>query len=77
MGPNIYWADLHNHNEIGVGKGSLERSYRLASNLLDVYGFMPHGWWPDAPTSDARIADYHLNAFDAVLASLPRSKDRE
>ena len=24
---DILWADLHNHNEIGYGKGTLQRSY--------------------------------------------------
>ncbi|MEO7649912.1 MAG: DUF3604 domain-containing protein [Bryobacteraceae bacterium] len=69
---STYWAELHNHNEIGYGKGSLDRSYLLAGNLLDVYAFVPHGWWPDSPSEDPKVRDYHLNAFDAVRDSFPR-----
>lgn len=67
----ILWADLHNHNEVGYGRGSLERSYQLASNLLDVYAFTPHGWWPDPPGDDPKVRDYHLNAFEAVEQAFP------
>lgn len=67
----LLWADLHNHNEVGYGKGSLERSYQLARNLLDVYAFTPHGWWPDAPSGDPKVRDYHMNAFDEVEKAFP------
>ena len=32
-----FWGDLHNHNGIGYGKGSLDRSYAIAHGVgLDV-----------------------------------------
>jgi hypothetical protein len=31
----LFWGDLHNHNEIGCGKGSLERTYGLAQLTRD------------------------------------------
>src|SRR5438093_1040439 len=43
---HTYWADLHNHNEIGYGRGSLERSYRIAQETLDVYALSTQGLWP-------------------------------
>lgn len=55
----LRWGDFHNHNDIGYGAGSLERSHRIARGaLLDVYAFTPHGWWHDEPD------DFHmLKAF--------------
>ena len=68
----MYWADLHNHNNVGYGKGSLERSYALAENSLDVYAFSPHGFWPDPPASDPKMAQYHLDTFERVKVEFPR-----
>ncbi|MEI8309204.1 MAG: DUF3604 domain-containing protein [Verrucomicrobiota bacterium] len=64
-----FWGDLHNHNEIGYGKGSLERSYALARGaMLDVYAFTPHAWWHDLPQDDPKVAQKHVEGFDRVLA---------
>src|SRR5690606_3688918 len=66
------WADLHNHNAVGYGKGSLERSYSIARGaLLDVYAFTPHGRWHDAPAEDARMAAYHARGYEIVQQSWP------
>ena len=62
----LYWGDIHNHNEVGVGKGSMERSYAIARGSLDFYAFTPHGWWPDISDSDPKIRDYHLAGFARV-----------
>jgi hypothetical protein len=62
----IYWADLHNHNNIGYGKGSIERSYAIARSSLDVFAFTPHGWWSDLPKNDSKITDYHVEGFSRV-----------
>jgi hypothetical protein len=62
----IFWADLHNHNNIGYGKGSIERAYTIARSTLDVYAFTPHGWWSDLPTHDSKITTYHLEGFNRV-----------
>lgn len=68
---NIYWADLHNHNEIGYAKGTLERTYALARNTLDVCAFSAHGYWPDPPDTDPQMIDYHTQAFDRIKAQFP------
>jgi len=62
----LYWGDIHNHNEVGVGKGSPERSYSIAQSSLDFYAFTPHGWWVDMPGNDPRVGDYHLAGFAKV-----------
>ena len=66
---NLYWGDLHNHNGVGVGKGSLDRSYAIAEGTLDFYAFTPHGWWPDITSDDPGIRDYHLAGFEVVKKS--------
>ncbi len=67
----MYWADLHNHNEIGYGKGSLQRSYALAENSLEVYAFTPHGHWPDPPSGDHGLVRAHAEAFERVSVAFP------
>ena len=47
---NLYWGDIHNHNEVGYAKGSLERSYDIARSHLDFFCFTGHSQWHDMPT---------------------------
>ena len=47
---NLYWGDLHNHNEVGYAKGSLERAYDIARSHLDFFCFTGHSQWHDMPT---------------------------
>lgn len=69
---NIYWGDIHNHNAIGYGTGSLDRSYSIARGcLLDVYCFTPHGRWHDLPADDAALAEHHRTGFEKVLDAWP------
>ncbi|MEJ2705096.1 MAG: DUF3604 domain-containing protein, partial [Sedimentisphaerales bacterium] len=46
---NLYWGDIHNHNEVGYAKGSLERSYDIACSHLDFFCFTGHSQWHDMP----------------------------
>ena len=64
MKNNFYWGDLHNHNEIGYGEGTVERSFRIAQNSLDFYGFTPHAFWSDMPKNDQKTRDYHIAGFN-------------
>jgi hypothetical protein len=67
-----FWGDLHNHNGIGYGKGSLERSYAIArGGGLDVFAFTPHGHWHDLPQEDPKIAQGHLDGFELVRQRWP------
>ncbi len=68
----FYWGDIHNHNEIGYGAGSLARSYAIAMGcLLDFYAFTPHGHWPDAPDSNSTIRQYHEEGYRKVQKTWP------
>lgn len=43
----IYWGDIHNHNAIGYGVGSLKRTLQIAEETLDFISLTPHGAWLD------------------------------
>lgn len=43
----LFWGDIHNHNELGYGQGSLTRSYEIAESHLDFYAFTPHAQHAD------------------------------
>lgn len=70
----IFWGDIHNHNEIGYGKGSMERSFDIAENSMDFYAFTPHTWWPDLPENDEAVKQHHLNGFKKVRENWGRVK---
>ena len=73
MAETPLWADLHNHNGIGYGAGSLDRSYRIArGSLLDAYCFTPHGHWHDMPANDAQMVEFHRAGFDRVRQEWPQ-----
>lgn len=70
-GPRLLWADLHNHNGVSYGEGSLERSYQIAEDTLDVYAFSVHGHWPDPPANDPAMASYHATALEKASLAFP------
>ena len=45
----LFWGDLHNHNEVGYAKGSLQRSIDNAREHLDFFAFTGHASWHDMP----------------------------
>ncbi len=67
----LYWGDLHNHNGIGYGEGTIERTYALARNSLDFCAFIPHGWWTDPPGNDPRLKARHEEGFAHVREAWP------
>lgn len=70
------WADLHNHNQIGYGVGSLDRSLRLAQQRLDVWAFTAHAHWDDIPEdwTDADVQK-HMAGFRTVADAWPTVVD--
>ncbi len=72
-----FWADLHNHNSVGYGKGSLDRSYEIArGSLLDAYAFTPHGLWHDLPRNDPYMVEFHRAGFEKVQAAWEEVRTR-
>lgn len=73
MNDRPLWADLHNHNGVGYGRGSLDRSYEIAKGArLDAYCFTPHGLWHDRPASDPRMRAFHEEGFHLVRRNWDR-----
>ena len=70
----LYWGDLHNHNAVGYGRGSLERSIEIAREHLDFFAFTGHASWHDMPEMPG---DHHLkwvHGFAAHTAHWPRTR---
>ena len=66
-GLSAYFGDIHNHNNIGYGHGSLADSFHNARLQLDFMAVTPHAYWPDLPVEDERLADlvaYHQRGFE-------------
>jgi len=62
----LYWGDIHNHNAVGYGKGSLQRSYDIAESHLDFFAFTAHGHWHDMPIMPENKHEKWVNGFAAT-----------
>ena len=70
MSMRLYWGDIHNHNEIGYGQGSLERSYEIARTHLDFYAFTPHGIHADGGVLEGYpVVRRHWQALQQAAAA--------
>ncbi len=67
----VFWGDLHNHNAVGYAKGSLERTFRIARELLDFHAFTAHSQWHDMPEMAPENRDKFLNGFKVVRERWP------
>ena len=65
-GFRLFWGDLHNHNAVGYGKGSLERSIELAHEHLDFFAFTGHASWHDMPTMPGDRHMKWVNGFEVT-----------
>jgi len=66
-----FFGDLHNHNQVGYARGTLERSFEIARNHLDFYAFTPHAYWPDIGHYDGKIEYKWINGFAVAKARWP------
>ncbi|HPN35680.1 MAG TPA: DUF3604 domain-containing protein [bacterium] len=53
----VFFGDLHNHNDVGYAKGSLQRAFDIAHSHLDFFALTPHAQWHDMPLMEG---DRHL-----------------
>ncbi len=60
---NVYWGDIHNHNSIGLARGSLERSFDIARSHLDFFSCTPHSQWHDMPLMGKKGQMKFINGF--------------
>ena len=68
------WADLHSHNALGYGKGSVERALELARSHLDVAAITPHAAWHDMPRMEGSRHEKWVRGFEVVRADWERFK---
>ncbi len=68
---HIYFGDLHNHNEVGYARGSLERAFEIARNHLDFFAFTPHGYWHDIGHYENNIEKKWLDGFEVTKKRWP------
>jgi hypothetical protein len=64
---NPYFGDIHSHNNVGYGHGSMADSFHNARLQLDFAAITHHAHWPDLPVDDERLADlvaYHKHGFE-------------
>lgn len=70
----LFWGDLHNHNAVGYGIGSLERSIELAQGHLDFFAFTGHASWHDIPKIRGNRQTKWLNGFKAHSDHWPKTR---
>lgn len=68
---NIYFGDLHNHNEVGYAQGSLGRTFDIARSHLDFFAFTPHGYWHDIGHYENNIENKWLRGFEVTKRRWP------
>jgi Protein of unknown function (DUF3604) len=70
----LFWGDLHNHNAVGYGKGSLERSIDLARGHLDFFAFTGHASWHDMPKMPGDRHLHWVRGFEAHTKHWPATR---
>ena len=70
----LFWGDLHNHNAVGYGKGSLQRSIELARAHLDFFAFTGHASWHDMPKMPGDRHMVWVNGFEANKNHWPKTR---
>jgi hypothetical protein len=70
----LFWGDLHNHNAVGYGKGSLERSIDLARGHLDFFAFTGHASWHDMPKMPGERHLVWVKGFQAHQQHWPKTR---
>jgi len=71
---NLYWGDLHNHNECGLAKGTLERAIDLARGHLDFWAATGHAWWHDMPELPGTGRKMFFDGFERHRGFWPKTR---
>jgi hypothetical protein len=71
---NLYWGDIHNHNECGLAKGTFGRAIELARGHLDFWAATGHAWWHDMPELPKGGRQMFLNGFERHRKFWPRTR---
>jgi len=60
----LYFGDIHNHNAMGYGKGTLERSIEIARSHLDFFAFTGHSSWHDCEPMEGGRESHWYRGFE-------------
>lgn len=60
---DLFFGDLHMHNNIGYAQGTLRRSFEIARNHLDFYALTPHAYWHDMGEYANNVEEKWRNGF--------------
>ena len=71
----ILFGDIHNHNALGYGIGSLERSIDIARTHLDFFAFTGHSSWHDMDAMEGGREQHWLKGFERLREGWPRVQD--
>ncbi len=69
------FGDIHNHNAMGYGVGSLERSIDVAQGHLDFFAFTGHSSWHDMKAMESGRETHWLNGFEVLRDGWPKVQD--
>lgn len=67
----ILYGDIHNHNALGYGVGSLERAIDIARHHLDFFSFTGHSHWHDMEPMEGGREAHWLNGFQRLEEGWP------
>ena len=69
---NLYFGDIHNHNALGYGLGSLERSIDIARTHLDFFAFTGHSSWHDIQPMEGGREQHWYQGFEKLEQAWPK-----
>ncbi len=71
----LFFGDIHNHNALGYGLGSLERSIDIARSHLDFFAFTGHSSWHDMHEMEGGREKHWLAGFEKLREAWPRVQE--
>ncbi len=69
---SILFGDIHNHNALGYGIGSLERSIDIARTHLDFFAFTGHSSWHDMEAMEGGREQHWIKGFERLREGWPK-----
>ncbi len=71
-GHTLFFGDIHNHNALGYGMGSLERSIDIAQTHLDFFAFTGHSSWHDMLPMEGGREQHWNDGFERLKNAWPQ-----
>ena len=69
---HTFFGDIHNHNAMGYGLGSIERSIDIARSHLDFFAFTGHSSWHDMVPMEGGRERHWLDGFERLEKGWPQ-----